>query len=714
MNRLYSFLRPCCLLLLSMTVLSPAVQGEVIISGNVTDKRGTPVEYVTVIAVKKTGSTGTWTTHTDENGHFELGVQTPVYDTDPQLPEEFSLSQNYPNPFNPSTRFEYSLQKPVSVKIDLFDVRGRFVRTLVDERKQAGTYYVDWDGLDHDGNSTAAGIYIARMRAGDMSTIKKCIKNDGGYIPSGSAGRSVVLNSTGFMNKMQDTDLFDLTFRKESVIAEYSIVDFTVGEHDTTIDVTVNRTPVYITFDEVHTYPNHTVLFDNNGNIYDPDDNLEDLVISCPDSTFAEITGLNENSQVQVKLIKNKKGFILPPISVSDGHSAAIGDIPMHIQGKTAITKVIDWETGDPIQTPMHFIAINQDTTDTTFYDAFGNDNGVLTVTVKPGKYDLFIRDELEHFDIEPIGLSDSTRIHSDFPYISTLLAQKKEWLKIGNWYDRTLEDIEIYDLVNLPDQLMIREDIDLTDPESCVANYSTIPSRFDYAAFFWITAGYKYWYWGNQGIKPDGYSYRNTGQGITELKKSVGGRWKNLVNGDKIFINNTTVGSLGTGTIAPYKGESNNQHAIETYLQAEREFFTELNPDWFEFGEDMGAGYSFFEIRYKPDTWLVDDETVYQGEGSDFVVKKMFLNNQITGNYTYSQADEAKAEIKQNLMSKIMEVMGIDGLFWEWMNYGNGNYQARRATSRKIASEWDPRDIRAIRYYYKTNDLDPTHVLID
>jgi len=90
-------------------------------------------------------------------------------------PSEFSLSQNYPNPFNPATNFQFSLSKSVHVKIDIFNIVGQKVRTLVDEEMGPGVYVADWDGRDGNGNFVSSGIYFYRMQAGDFSDMKKML-----------------------------------------------------------------------------------------------------------------------------------------------------------------------------------------------------------------------------------------------------------------------------------------------------------------------------------------------------------------------------------------------------------------------------------------------------------------------------------------------------------------------------------------------------------
>jgi hypothetical protein len=91
------------------------------------------------------------------------------------LPKTFSLSQNVPNPFNPTTEIAYSIPKPTQVRIEVLNILGQNVRTLVDEYKVAGNYSVVWDGRDNSQQSVASGIYLYRITAGEFGETRKMV-----------------------------------------------------------------------------------------------------------------------------------------------------------------------------------------------------------------------------------------------------------------------------------------------------------------------------------------------------------------------------------------------------------------------------------------------------------------------------------------------------------------------------------------------------------
>lgn len=89
------------------------------------------------------------------------------------LPGEFSLAQNAPNPFNPQTRIDYDIPKATNVRLEIYNVLGQHVKTLVDEFQEPGSKSVIWDGRDNSGSMVASGIYFYRMDAGEFSLTRK-------------------------------------------------------------------------------------------------------------------------------------------------------------------------------------------------------------------------------------------------------------------------------------------------------------------------------------------------------------------------------------------------------------------------------------------------------------------------------------------------------------------------------------------------------------
>jgi len=91
------------------------------------------------------------------------------------LPETYGISQNYPNPFNPETEIFYQLPEENRVTIQIFNLTGQLVKTLIDENQGAGYYSTQWDGRNDRNGRVPSGVYICKMKAGQYAGIKKMI-----------------------------------------------------------------------------------------------------------------------------------------------------------------------------------------------------------------------------------------------------------------------------------------------------------------------------------------------------------------------------------------------------------------------------------------------------------------------------------------------------------------------------------------------------------
>ena len=86
---------------------------------------------------------------------------------------KFALEQNRPNPFNSSTRINFSVGERSNVKIEIYDVKGALVRTLVNEQLEAGEWPIVWDGADAHGSVMPSGTYVCKMTAGEFTQTLK-------------------------------------------------------------------------------------------------------------------------------------------------------------------------------------------------------------------------------------------------------------------------------------------------------------------------------------------------------------------------------------------------------------------------------------------------------------------------------------------------------------------------------------------------------------
>lgn len=91
------------------------------------------------------------------------------------FPNSIDLNYNYPNPFNGSTLIEYNLENPEIVQLYVYDLNGRFVRTLVNSIRPMGKNSITWDGIDNSGKSVPSGVYFYSLQTSTENISRKLI-----------------------------------------------------------------------------------------------------------------------------------------------------------------------------------------------------------------------------------------------------------------------------------------------------------------------------------------------------------------------------------------------------------------------------------------------------------------------------------------------------------------------------------------------------------
>ena len=159
---------------------------------------------------------------TDAAGYFALSVATP---TSRIVPQHFALGQNYPNPFNPSTIIPYELAEAAQVRLEIFNLLGQRLATLVDGTRPAGSHTAMWDATDAAGRAVGAGIYIYRMSSEGRSMSRRMVLVDGqaGVAADGAAPvRHIQTDAVG------GTAMYGLTVAGAGLVA-YVDPEFRVG-----------------------------------------------------------------------------------------------------------------------------------------------------------------------------------------------------------------------------------------------------------------------------------------------------------------------------------------------------------------------------------------------------------------------------------------------------------------------------------------------------
>ena len=103
---------------------------------------------------------------------FSAGAED---DDDPLVPITIELSQNYPNPFNPATTISFTTSEQARATLEVYNLIGQNVKTLLDRDVDPGTTSVTWDGNDEYGHQAASGVYFYKLTAGSAEQVKKMI-----------------------------------------------------------------------------------------------------------------------------------------------------------------------------------------------------------------------------------------------------------------------------------------------------------------------------------------------------------------------------------------------------------------------------------------------------------------------------------------------------------------------------------------------------------
>jgi len=107
-------------------------------------------------------------------GYYGDNELSLVTDLTPEIPK-YALAQNYPNPFNPSTRIKFAVKQSEKVMVEVYNLRGQKVKTLLNKVMDEGEHEIVWNGKDANNKSVSSGIYFYKMSASRYTNVKKMI-----------------------------------------------------------------------------------------------------------------------------------------------------------------------------------------------------------------------------------------------------------------------------------------------------------------------------------------------------------------------------------------------------------------------------------------------------------------------------------------------------------------------------------------------------------
>lgn len=144
----------------------------------------TPLVNVSVVVPGNTlpsGVTQIWVRGRDVNGNWgnassmSVQVNSVTGIGEGSIPVQFALGANMPNPFHPETAIRYDIPSTSRVRIEVFDLSGRLVRTLLDGEVAPGSHRALWNAMDDQGHTVGSGVYFYRMQAGSFESTRKMV-----------------------------------------------------------------------------------------------------------------------------------------------------------------------------------------------------------------------------------------------------------------------------------------------------------------------------------------------------------------------------------------------------------------------------------------------------------------------------------------------------------------------------------------------------------
>ena len=196
-----------CLAVLAWTCSLP-VAADSLIEGRVRLPSGDAVPGARVMLFDLSEVRRLASVTTDETGRFSLRAELGTS----ALPERFALGHNYPNPFNPSTIIPYELPVSAPVRLEVFNLLGQRIATLVDGHQPAGFHSARWDATDAQGRAVGAGVYLYRLQSGSMVATERMVLIDGqAGVPTPGRGDPADLPASGTGPSAAGTAAYGLT-----------------------------------------------------------------------------------------------------------------------------------------------------------------------------------------------------------------------------------------------------------------------------------------------------------------------------------------------------------------------------------------------------------------------------------------------------------------------------------------------------------------------
>jgi hypothetical protein len=104
-----------------------------------------------------------------------LGVDDFIDETNEDILSVTTLSGNYPNPFNPETTISFNIANQTNVELNVYNLKGQKVKTLINDKLSKGAHKVVWDGKNSSGQKVSSGVYFYRLKTPKLVSVKKML-----------------------------------------------------------------------------------------------------------------------------------------------------------------------------------------------------------------------------------------------------------------------------------------------------------------------------------------------------------------------------------------------------------------------------------------------------------------------------------------------------------------------------------------------------------
>ena len=263
------------LFILSLNFLQP-LRG-ITVTGTVRDISGATVSSAQVSFIFASDTTIVFYGRTDQEGNYAINiVENQTFNPDHRdvnINRNIILFQNYPNPFNTVTHISYQIDRDMPVSVFITNILGQTQCVLVNQKMNAGTHIVSWDGLDDSGKGVSPGLYFCIMEAGGNVFSCKMVLLNGATVQYGS--NSLRFKSTNQYPAAEEMNIYNVFITGKGILP-FSTNNIQVTG-DITLDFAVERAPaMQLVFDKSLNIDGgskgddaaYGFIFDKDGNIY--------------------------------------------------------------------------------------------------------------------------------------------------------------------------------------------------------------------------------------------------------------------------------------------------------------------------------------------------------------------------------------------------------------------------------------------------------------